>query len=141
MKRFQLIRTTALGLAISAGIMIAGVSMPAQAAFAGSGPALSSGDPGTAQLCTGSGADHKCLYCVYYDGGKDCFWLKAPEKPKPAGEGRPGDLAATGDSEAKEQFSRAKPHVDATPASADSIASVSECRAELDDGTFIIVPC
>lgn len=40
------------------------------------------------QKCVGSGESHKCLYCVYGDGIKDCFWVKVPEKPKssrPAG--------------------------------------------------------
>jgi hypothetical protein len=34
----------------------------------------------TRQTCTGSGADHKCLYCVTTDGAKSCGWVKVPEK-------------------------------------------------------------
>jgi hypothetical protein len=32
------------------------------------------------RTCTGSGAEHKCLYCVTTDGAKSCGWVKVPER-------------------------------------------------------------
>ncbi len=58
------------------------------------------------QTCTGKGKDRKCLYCVIYEGGKDCFWVKVPEKPKSADGGIGSVTAASRAPAAKKQACR-----------------------------------
>ena len=70
----------------AAAIALAGVAvMPGQASAA----TLSAPAHHVERTCTGSGENHKCLYCIYADGIKDCFWVKVPEKTsgsRPAGD-------------------------------------------------------
>lgn len=97
MIRIHSIRIATLSFAAMSAMTIATAFFPAGSAMAAGGPALSSGEPRVAQLCTGTGENHKCLYCVHYDGGKDCFWVKVPEKPNADIETASDDLAAAPD--------------------------------------------
>jgi hypothetical protein len=111
-RSLALVRTVAIGGLAAAAVLAGALFSGPKVAFADSPDGLASGQRVVGQTCTGSGDNYKCLYCIYADGIKDCFWVKVPE-PTPASPQNNKLWVATvmPGSMGIDVFKRAKPHV------------------------------